>query len=607
MGSALESLPPHTNSQGYTVPDVTYADPQNRRMRVVTVGAGYSGILLAYKLAREVENVEHVIYEKNGDIGGTWLENKYPNCACDVPSHSYVYDFALNPYWKELYSKSDAIWNYLDRVCRVFDLRKYMHFNCRILDAVWSQDIGKWALKVERTYADESTEIFSDNCDVLLHAAGFLNISKIPDIEGLETFKGRIIHTAAWPEDFGAEQWKDKRMAVIGAGASSVQTTPGLQSYAQHIDLFVRSRTWLASSRGQSTTKPYFTTEEQEDLANNLEKLVAKAREYELSANSLWQGMFLNSPEQQAMVEQATKIMTTHLERPDLIDGFVPDFAVGCRRTTPGVAFMHAVAQPNVTVHFTGVHKILPDGVVGTDGKTVTGIDTIVCATGFDTSYRPSFHIIGQEGVSMADRLTPRPDSYFGVSVPGFPNYIRYGGPSFPVLSGSLTAAITAITDLAIAMIKKIQLEDIRSIAPRVDATKLFVEHTQAMLHGTVWEDTCNSWYKHKSGYIASVWPGSGLHYQAVIRNSRWEDWEIKHMNPHNLFAYLGRGFTKALRDPNADLAPYMNINNLDKAFYDFEKFPAENGPAPTVKQAAERSRLRRPVPNVLGTSSGLE
>jgi hypothetical protein len=106
-------------------------------------------------------------------------------------------------------------------------------------------------------------------------------------------------------------------------------------------------------------------------------------------------------------------------------------------------------------------------------------------------------------------------------------------------LAGSVTASLTAVADLAIAMIKKIQRENLRSISPRQDVTRQFTEHTQAMLHGTVWEDTCNSWYKNKQGRITAVWPGSALHFQDVIRNPRWEDWEINYMNKVNLFLIL--------------------------------------------------------------------
>jgi len=198
--------------------------------------------------------------------------------------------------------------------------------------------------------------------------------------------------------------------------------------------------------------------------------------------------------------------------------------------------------------------------------------------------------------VSLADKFTPNPDSYLGLSCPGFPNYVLLFGPSFPVLAGSVTASLTAVADLAIAMIRKIQTENLRSIAPREDVTRQFNEHTQTMLHGTVWEDTCNSWYKNQDGRITAVWPGSALHFQDVIRHPRWEDWEIKYMNKHNMFAYLGLGFTTIERDPVADKAPYMNVEQLNPAFYDFDRTPLRSEPAPTATQARKLSLKPRPT-----------
>jgi len=196
----------------------------------------------------------------------------------------------------------------------------------------------------------------------------------------------------------------------------------------------------------------------------------------------------------------------------------------------------------------------------------------------------------------LAEKFTPRPDSYLGLSTPGFPNFVLFFGPSFPVLAGSVTASLTAVADLAIAMIRKIQTEDLWSIAPREDVTNLFNEHAQTMLHGTVWEDACNSWYKNQDGRITAVWPGSALHFQDVIRSPRWEDWEIKYMNKHNMFAYLGLGFTTIERDPDADKAPYMNVEKLDPAFYDFEKYPWRVEPSPTAAQARKLTLKPRPT-----------
>ncbi|KAH0841637.1 putative sterigmatocystin biosynthesis monooxygenase stcW [Fonsecaea pedrosoi] len=593
--------PPHTSSNGYFVPDVTYLDPGNRRMRIVTIGAGFSGIMYAYRFQNELENVEHVIYEKNGDI---------------VPSHSYVYNFALNPYWSELYSSSDSIWKYLDRVCRVWDLRKYMQFNSRVIEATWNEDLGKWMLKVEQTYSDESTSVLEDECDVLIQATGMLNNPKLPQIQGLGSFKGRVVHTAQWPDDFTAAEWTGKKIVIVGAGSSSIQATPGMQPYAKELHVFIRSKSWLASVQPNYGLKPVCearislaqpqqrdtdirvqgSQEEQESFARDHAKLVSQARVYEAGANRVWKALFKDSPEQEALRSRFQQIMRDELEDETLVKGLVPDFAVGCRRTSPGRAFMQALKKPNVFPHFTALAKVRETSVIGADGSEIADVDAIVLATGFDTTYLPRFNVVGMNGVSLRAKFTPNPDSYLGIGVPDFPNFILTFGPTFPVLTGSVTASISAVADYAIQMIKKIQAEDLLSVCPRQDVTDQFNEHCQTMLHGTVWEDHCNSWYKRPSdGRITAVWPGSALHFQEVVRHPRWEDFHIKSRNKLNMWAFLGRGFTRTERDVNADIAPYMNVDNLDLAFYDYDRFPLRKEAAPTPSQAREQTLRPRP------------
>ncbi|RTE80989.1 hypothetical protein BHE90_004505 [Fusarium euwallaceae] len=357
-------LPYHTNADGYVVPDVTYKDPKNRRIRVVTIGAGFSGILLAYRIQKELENVEHVIYEKNGDVGGAWLENRYPNCACDVPSHSYVYPFAPNPEWPDFYSKSDAIWSYLDRVTKVFDLRKYMKFNHRVSQAIWDDVEGLWRLKVEKVFKDGSVDEFDTTCDVLLQAAGLLNNPILPKIPGYATFKGKVIHTAQWPSDFGQEQWKGRKVVVVGAGASAVQTVPGMQPHVDELHVFVRSKTWLVSAAADFATDSW-SAEKRKEFRENPQKLVEEARRHE--------------------VPEASRKMHEILNRKDLEEGLIPEFPYGCRRVSPGVNFMKAVRNPNVSCHFTPATRITENSVIGEDGTEVK-CDTIIFATGFDTS-----------------------------------------------------------------------------------------------------------------------------------------------------------------------------------------------------------------------------
>ena len=192
----------------YEIPDIVLHGPYTRKIKVLSIGAGVTGIMNAYHIQKSMQNVEHVIYEKNEEIGGTWLENRYPGkcgvrpgvwhadcaagAACDIPSHAYTYPFALNPDWPRFFSYSPDIWKYLDKVCEVWGLRKYMHFSTEVIGAYWQQDTGEWLIKLKETKPDGTTRLFDDRCHMLLHGTGILNNFKWPDIEGMEKFKGKV-------------------------------------------------------------------------------------------------------------------------------------------------------------------------------------------------------------------------------------------------------------------------------------------------------------------------------------------------------------------------------------------------------------------------------
>jgi hypothetical protein len=183
--------------------------------------------------------------------------NNHLGCACDIPSHAYTYNFALNPDWPRFFSYSPDIWKYLDKVCETFGLRKYMNFNTQVVESRWNEEKGKWIVKIQRSKpGSDKVEEFEDDCDLLLYATGILNDFKMPNIEGIEKFKGRVCHTARWPKDYQEEQWKNDSVAVIGSGASSIQTVPKMQPVSNipiatklNIEyVFSTSSTWTSLS-----------------------------------------------------------------------------------------------------------------------------------------------------------------------------------------------------------------------------------------------------------------------------------------------------------------------------------------------------------------------
>jgi len=307
---------------------------------------------MAYKLQKECQEVEHVIYEKNADIGGTWLENRYPGAACgefgisnagiektalialiqDVPSHAYTFAFALNPNWPRWYSYAPDIHAYLSKVVEVFDLRKYMTFHTEVVRAEWNDEKGKWKITLKQSIpgSSEPPREFEDECDVMFYATGILNNFKWPNLPGLDKFKGKIMHTARWPEDYQKEQWNGERVAVIGSGSSSIQTVPTMQPHVGHMDLFIRTGTWFIQVANNFGHNKEYSEEEKEQFRRDLKKCLDHSKEIEQNVNGLFSAFFSGSEAQQMAQKYFRARMAEIIKDERLLKGFTPTWEIGC-------------------------------------------------------------------------------------------------------------------------------------------------------------------------------------------------------------------------------------------------------------------------------------
>jgi hydroxyversicolorone monooxygenase len=224
---------------------------------------------------------------------------------------------------------------------------------------------------------------------------------------------------------------------VIGSGASSIQTVPNMQPHAKHLDVFVRTPIWFVQIANNYGANHEYTDEQRATFHKDPTELIKHAKSIEDQVNGLW-GMFYKNAQAQAIGQEMMKArMAEFIKDERLLNGFTPKWGIGCRRVTPGDPYMTAIQKPNVDVHFTAVNKITEDGVVGEDGVE-RKVDTIVCATGFDVSYRPRFPIVGQNGTDLADKWRVCPEGYLGLGIPEFPNFLTFIGPNWPVENVSM-------------------------------------------------------------------------------------------------------------------------------------------------------------------------
>jgi cation diffusion facilitator CzcD-associated flavoprotein CzcO len=344
-----------------------------------------------------------------------------------------------------------------------------MTFDTEVKGCYWNEEKGQWTVKLKQQKEGEQPREFEETCDLLLNGTGILNNFKWPDIPGLkEKFKGRVVHTARWPKDYQKEQWAKDRVAVIGSGASSIQTVPTMQPHAKHLDVFVRTAVWFVQIANNFGQNKEYDDKERSDFRKDPGALVAHAKDIEDQINGLWGTFYKGSEAQKMGQEMFRNRMAEFIKDKRLLDGFTPTFGVGCRRVTPGDPYMLAIQEENVDVHFTPVVSCTEDGVVGEDG-TERKVDTVICATGFDVSYRPRFPIVGKNGIDLADKWKICPESYLGLAVPDFPNMLLFIGPTWPVENGSVMGPLHSVSDYALQVIKKMQNENIRSWVPRQD------------------------------------------------------------------------------------------------------------------------------------------
>ncbi|EPE06691.1 4-hydroxyacetophenone monooxygenase [Ophiostoma piceae UAMH 11346] len=542
------------------------------KLRVACIGAGASGICLAYKMRQEKIMVpgsfELNLFEKNPVPGGTWVENTY------IPAHLYTFSWDPKPDWTNYYAYGAEIRKYFDGCIERFGTAKYIKVNTKVIEGRWNEERGIWDLTLE----DQATkERWTDFCHVLVNGTGILNNWVWPDIDGLHDFHGPIIHSANWDHSV---DFQDKNIGVIGTGSTSVQIVPSLQPTVKSMKVFMRSSTWvsppfgagvlhedlLKGSEDDSKRQYNFSQEEKDRFKNDPAFHLQFRRRIEAEINSLF-GMYQQGS---AMSEHFRKVITEEMLRrigpgnEKLKEFIIPTWAPGCRRISPGDGYLEALVKPNVEPVFGPLKSVNKAGIVTADG-TQHDLDIIVCATGFKVAFRPAFKLINASGQTLDEDWGDSINLYLGVSAPRFPNYYTIVGPGATWSSGTLLPSIETTVEYAVQMMKKIQHENIRSIDVQQEAVDDIYAHFDEFHKSTVFQEGCRSWFK--DGKIKNriyLWPGCTIHFLKTIKQPRYEDYNIRYRHG-NRFAYLGNGEVKAnvTKDING-LATYVRNTDED-------------------------------------------
>ncbi|KAJ5417386.1 uncharacterized protein N7487_000936 [Penicillium crustosum] len=557
-----------------------------RHVRVITIGAGASGLNMIRTLRKNIPDSENVVYEKNPDIGGTWFENRYPGCQCDIPSHNYQFSWAPNPRWSRFYSGSSEIHQYFKDLVARENLQDSIKLQHQVESAVWNEDEGQWHVVVRDLATDT---IINDAAHFLLDGSGILNHWKWPEIPGLHSFKGDLVHSANWPANW---DYKGKRVAVIGNGSSGVQIVPAMQPDVSTLVHVFRSPIWVAppglegmsaSTAGEEianleldgdrfTPTQISRFEEDKELYKRFTKATEEVVNNKFSyVSSLCGyshlvrifdvfGQLVTSTPLQGIVKEKMKEYMSKKLRGDtkLMDKLIPDFPFGCRRITPSVAYLDSLHESNMHLVTDGIANVFESGFTTESGETIF-VDAIVCATGFDLSFRPRFPVIGRTG-NLQDIWTSQiPSSYMSCAIPGMPNYFTFLGPNAPIGHGSVLTITEHVAKYIVRLIRKCQEEGIKSVCPKQDAVDDLNEHIAVFMPRTAWAGSCRSWFKNgeTNGPVTALHPGSRIHWFHMLQNFRGEDYEYTRWTA-NRFQYLGNG-TSTLEDPGMNSTWYLD------------------------------------------------
>jgi cation diffusion facilitator CzcD-associated flavoprotein CzcO/pimeloyl-ACP methyl ester carboxylesterase len=468
-------------------------------VRVAVIGAGFGGLGTAVRLRRE-GITDFVVLERADAVGGTWRDNGYPGCACDVPSHLYSFSFAPNPAWPRTFSGQPDIRAYLERVADTFGLRPHIRLGAELEQARWDTAANRWRLRT--TTGDELTS------DVLVSATGPLSDPELPDIPGLADFPGAVFHTSRWDHGYDVE---GKRVVVVGTGASAVQIVPAIQPDVRRLTVVQRTPPWILPRMDRAVAKA-------EQWLHGAVPATAKARRALLWLIRECQvGAFAKWPRLMRLTEQVAR---AHLRRaiadPRLRAVLTPDYTIGCKRILLSNDYYPALTRPNAEVVASPLREVRGSSVVMADG-TEREADAIVFGTGFRVQDMPIGHrVTGADGRTLAEHWKDEGMAALrGTTVDGFPNLLVIIGPNAGLGNNSMILIIESQLNYVIDYLRTLDATGAAALDARPEAVRAWNDGLQRRMARTVWNTGgCDSWYLDADGRNTTIWPGTTAEFR---------------------------------------------------------------------------------------------
>ncbi|MEV4437607.1 NAD(P)/FAD-dependent oxidoreductase [Streptomyces sp. NPDC049577] len=480
-------------------------------VRVAVIGSGFGGLGAAVRLRRE-GITDFVVLERAGAIGGTWRDNTYPGCACDVPSHLYSFSFAPNPAWPHSFSGQRHIRAYLEHVADTFGLRPHIRLHSEVTALRW--DAGQLHWEVDTTGE-------SYTADVVVSATGPLSDPRIPDVPGLADFPGPVFHSARWDHDYDL---RGKRVAVIGTGASAIQIVPSIQPEVERLTLFQRTPPWVLPRRDRRITAA------ERWLHDRLPGTGTVRRGVLWGIRELQTGLFTKWPDELGLLEgYATRHMTKAVADPELRAKLRPDYRIGCKRILLSDDYYPALTRPNVDLVASGLAEVRGSTLVAADG-TQAEADAIVFGTGFRVTDMPiAQRVTGAEGRTLAEEWKDGMAALRGASVAGFPNFLMVIGPNTGLGNNSMILIIESQLNYMADFLRQLRtLGGRAALDARPSAVRDWNRKLQKRMASTVWNTGCDSWYLDAGGRNTTVWPGTTAEFRKVTRRVDLAEYQVR-------------------------------------------------------------------------------
>lgn len=480
---------------------------------VAIIGAGFAGLTAAIRLQQQAR-YSYQVFERAAEVGGTWRDNVYPGCGCDIPSPLYSYSFAPNPDWSRLYSGQPEILAYIKSTAEAFSVRPHIRFHSEIIHTEFSEQTGHWTLTDRDGYQLSAR--------VVVGAIGPLNRPRLPSLPGLSTFRGHTFHSAQWDHGYDLA---GRRVAVIGTGASAVQFVPRIAPQVGQLAVFQRSAPWILPRRDRAFS------DEEKTRFRRWPLLQRWQREWIYWRNELFGLLFMGN---ERLAAQARALAERHLRRaipddPDLRRRATPDYRLGCKRVLISNDYLPALNRPHVELVTDAIREVTPTGIITQDG-TLREVDAIIFGTGFVASeFLVELHVRGLGGRSLfGEWQQASAEAYRGTTVSGFPNLLLLVGPNTGLAHNSIIHIMESQVNYLLDYLRRLdQAGPGAWLDVRPEAQRQHNEQVQRQLGGTVWASGCQSWYLTAEGKNTTLLPTLTPTFRRSLKRVRLADYVV--------------------------------------------------------------------------------